>query len=198
MNRYSLMIAAIIAAAGCSGNGLTKDERNLIRESGDVMRVLVVENPEDSASLREPSADFSDKDLQSVEFRMLVSKMLGTVTDPAQDGVGIAGPQVGINRRIVAVQRFDKDGEPFEFYPNIRIESLSGGIVYGQEGCLSVPGRRGIVPRHKVIAVSWKDPVTLETVRDTVQGFSAIIFQHEIDHLEGVLYTDKADSVFVN
>lgn len=47
-----------------------------------------------------------------------------TVTDSTQDGVGIAGPQVGLKRRVVAVQRFDKAGEPFEVYPNIRVEYL--------------------------------------------------------------------------
>jgi peptide deformylase len=102
---------------------------------------------------------------------------------------------VGLSRRIIAVQRFDKEGEPFEVYPTIRIESLSGDVVSGKEGCLSVPGKRGSVPRHTTVVVSYKDPLTLETIRDTVEGFTAVIFQHEIDHLEGVLYTDRADSL---
>ena len=63
----------------------------------------------------------SGKELKSNEYQSLADKMVATVTSPEEDGVGIAGPQVGISRRIVAVQRFDKAGEPFEVYPNIRI-----------------------------------------------------------------------------
>ena len=128
---------------------------------------------------------------------MRVLKMVRTVTDPSQDGVGIAGPQVGISRRIVAVQRFDKEDEPFEVYANVRIDSLYGPMAYGQEGCLSVPGMRGTVPRWTSAIISYTDPATLLTVHDTVSGFTAVIFQHETDHLDGILYTDKADSLFV-
>ena len=112
--------------------------------------------------------------------------------------MGIAAPQVGLRRRVVAVQRLDKPGEPFEVYPNIRILAHLGDTVRGPEGCLSIPGMRGIVPRSEGVVVSWTDPQTLQAVTDTVHGFTAIIFQHEIDHLDGILYTDRADTVFVN
>ena len=162
------------------------------------MRVLTVDTPSDLEILRTPCVDFPDGVLRSGIYRTLAANMVATVTDPGQDGVGIAGPQVGLSRRIVAVQRFDKDGEPFEVYPNIRIESLSGEITHGPEGCLSIPGKRGIVPRYSKLIVSYKDPASLKTVRDTVEGFTAIIFQHEVDHLEGILYTDKADSLYMD
>ena len=172
-------------------------ERRLIVRSDSVMRVLNIFDPADTAVLRAQSTDLSDRSLRSKDFQMLAAKMLRTVTDPSQDGVGIAAPQVGINRRIVAVQRFDKSGEPFEVYPNIHIDTMMGPRVCGPEGCLSVPDRRGIVPRYREIVISWKDPTTLQGMRDTVRGFTAVIFQHECDHLDGILYTDRADSVFV-
>ena len=172
-------------------------ERRLIVRSDSVMRVLNIFDPADTAVLRAQSTDLSDRSLRSKDFPMLAAKMLRTVTDPSQDGVGIAAPQVGINRRIVAVQRFDKSGEPFEVYPNIHIDTMMGPRVCGPEGCLSVPDRRGIVPRYREIVISWKDPATLQGMRDTVRGFTAVIFQHECDHLDGILYTDRADSVFV-
>ncbi len=172
-------------------------ERRLIVRSDSVMRVLNIFDPADTAVLRAQSTDLSDRSLRSKDFKMLAAKMLRTVTDPSQDGVGIAAPQVGINRRIVAVQRFDKSGEPFEVYPNIHIDTMMGPRVCGPEGCLSVPDRRGIVPRYREIVISWKDPATLQGMRDTVRGFTAVIFQHECDHLDGILYTDRADSVFV-
>ena len=193
-----LLIFLLLALAGCSSRpALSKAEKELIAGSPDVMRVLTVADRKDSLFLRRTARDFSDRDLRSEEFRTLARKMVRTVTDPSQDGVGIAGPQVGICRRIVAVQRFDKENEPFEVYANVRIDSLYGPMAYGQEGCLSVPGMRGTVPRWTSAIISYTDPATLLTVHDTVSGFTAVIFQHETDHLDGILYTDKADSLFV-
>lgn len=193
-----LLIFLLLALAGCSSRpALSKAEKELIAGSPDVMRVLTVADRKDSLFLRRTARVFSDRDLRSEEFRTLARKMVRTVTDPSQDGVGIAGPQVGISRRIVAVQRFDKEDEPFEVYANVRIDSLYGPMAYGQEGCLSVPGMRGTVPRWTSAIISYTDPATLLTVHDTVSGFTAVIFQHETDHLDGILYTDKADSLFV-
>ena len=197
MKRF-LLIFLLLALAGCSSRpALSKAEKELIAGSPDVMRVLTVADRKDSLFLRRTARDFSNRDLRSEEFRTLARKMVRTVTDPSQDGVGIAGPQVGICRRIVAVQRFDKEDEPFEVYANVRIDSLYGPMAYGQEGCLSVPGMRGTVPRWTSAIISYTDPATLLTVHDTVSGFTAVIFQHETDHLDGILYTDKADSLFV-
>ena len=200
MRRTLFLLAVLAAVACCSRDGaapLTRLEKGTITGQGPLMRVLTVDNAGDSLFLRLPSTDFTDRDLRGKYFRILADKMVATVTDPSQDGVGIAGPQVGLSRRIVAVQRFDKEGEPFEVYPNIRIEALGGEVVPGQEGCLSVPGLRGVVPRYSRVVISYKDIATLRTVRDTVEGFTAVIFQHETDHLEGILYTDRADSLWV-
>ena len=198
MKRLPLLFL-LFALVGCSSRpAFSKAEMELINTSPDLMRVLTVEDKDDSLFLRKPAKDFSDKDLRSEEFRTLARKMVRTVTDPSQDGVGIAGPQVGISRRIIAVQRFDKDDEPFEVYANVRVDSLYGPMAYGQEGCLSIPGKRGTVPRWTNAVISYKDPSTLQEVRETVSGFTAVIFQHETDHLDGILYTDKADSLFTN
>ena len=160
------------------------------------MRVLTIDAPSDLAVLRSLSYDLSDSALLSDDFRRLAELMVATVTHPSQDGVGIAGPQVGLNRRVVAVQRFDKEGEPFEVYPNVRIVWASDSLAAGPEGCLSVPDRRGAVLRSHEIVIEYAlksygcaKPVPM--VRDTVSGFTAVIFQHEIDHLDGVLYIDK-------
>ncbi len=183
-------------------------ERRLIVRSDSVMRVLSIFDPADTAVLRAQSTDLSDRSLRSKDFKMLSAKMLRTVTDPSQDGVGIAAPQVGINRRIVAVQRFDKPGEPFEVYPNVRIVDRRGELCSGPEGCLSVPGRRGNVLRYRDIDIQYTlvspassssagcAPRVLPALRDTterIQGFTAVIFQHECDHLDGVLYIDKLE-----
>ena len=174
----------------------SKEERTIIRQSDSVMYVAVW--PEDSTVLRTPCADLTTVELKSRELKTLMAKMLKTLRSPQHDGVGIAAPQVGISKRIIWLQRFDKDGGPFECYLNPHLDSLFGEIGKGPEGCLSVPPMRGLVPRHTSVIVSYIHPETLESKRDTVTGYTAVIFQHECDHLDGILYIDKADTVYVS
>lgn len=166
-------------------------------ESDSLMYVTTIDVAADSIILRTPSVDLSAAELTSAELQVLLDKMLYTVQHPSQDGVGIAAPQVGLNKRIVCVQRFDKPGEPFECYLNAHLDSLGGEIAVGPEGCLSIPGKRGLVPRHTRVLLRYVAPGTREERTEAVEGFTAVIFQHEIDHLDGILYTDRADSVFV-
>lgn len=217
------ILAATVIAAACGNTGLTHEELRTIgsADTNGIMRVLTVYDREDSLVLRTPCADFSEENLTAMfadslsPCARLASQMVATVTSPEQDGVGIAGPQVGICRRIVAVQRFDKPGSPFEVYPNIRILEERGGRRTGAEGCLSIPGRRGIVERWDTVIISYAKAaealgtaagtVTVMTdaagdiapapdweyVTETVGGFTAVIFQHECDHLDGILYPDR-------
>ncbi len=184
------LLACAFLLAGCSG-GWSPSEKDVIGKGNAVMRVLTIEDREDSLFLRTPCKDLTIKQIRSDEYAILAGRMLVTVTSPEQDGVGIAGPQVGIGRRIVAVQRFDKPGEPFEVYPNIRVTARRGEPEPGPEGCLSVPGRRGDVLRWQDIDISYVSPATGRDTSETVTGFTAVIFQHETDHLDGVLYIDK-------
>ena len=191
------MMAALACGRSKTG-GFSSGELELLNGTDSIMRVLTIQDSIDLAVLRAVSCDFSAKELMSEQFTKLGRRMVATVTHPSQDGVGIAGPQVGLNRRIVAVQRFDKTGEPFEVYANVRIVWLSDSLAYGPEGCLSVPDRQGNVLRSQQIVIEYADLASLihscddiPMARDTVSGFTAVIFQHEIDHLEGVLYIDR-------
>lgn len=196
----SVLFAASVAGCGTkSASGtLSKEEKLLITDSPEVMYVLDVSDPDDEAILRAPSIDFSVADLASPEFKVLAEKMLATVQSPQQGGVGIAGPQVGLNRRIVVVCRTDMEDEPYIVYPNISIVEFMGDKVPGPEGCLSVAPMRGTVKRYQKIRIEYTDAETLEHKSEIIEGYAAVIFQHECDHLDGVLYTDKADTVFIN
>ncbi len=171
----------------------TEKEKALIDTPESVMRVLTINDRTDSLVLRSKCSSLSDKEIQSLEYKTLAQKMIATVRSPEQDGVGIAGPQVGIKRRIIAVQRFDKEGEPFEVYPNIHISAYRGEKEIGAEGCLSIPDRRGDVLRYRDIDITYTSPVTLKDTTETITGFTAVIFQHECDHLDGILYIDYLD-----
>ncbi len=105
-------------------------------------------------------------------------------------GVGIAAPQVGILKNIIWVQRFDKSGMPFEVYLNPVIANYSDEKQVELEGCLSIPNRMDtLYTRAKSINIEY-DKMDGTHHKETVEGFTAVIFQHEIDHLRGILYTD--------
>jgi peptide deformylase len=100
---------------------------------------------------------------------------------------------VGINRRVILVQRLDKEPQkPFEAYLNPRIEHYSGETVLDWEGCLSIPAGFGQVKRAASIRVSFDRPDGTPAVEE-IQGFTARIFQHEIDHLDGILFIDRKE-----
>ena len=219
MRKAIIIIFAALGLSSCFGSGsgrvsgrFSDQEAELIREADSIMRVLTIEDSLDLAVLRSGCSDLSAEALLSEDFASMAGLMTATVTHPSQDGVGIAGPQVGLKRRVVAVQRFDKVGEPFEVYPNVRIVWASDSLVAGPEGCLSVPGRRADVLRSQEIVIEYTDMAglgsraagmsprdirrhfrnsPLPVIQDTVSGFTAVIFQHEIDHLDGILYIDR-------
>lgn len=193
----TILIMTTIGTQSCNNStSWTSDEEALINDAPDTkMRLWTIDNAEDSVFLRQPSQPLTQADIQQPIFELLKERMLLTVTDPENEGVGIAAPQVGIGRQLVAVQRFDKPGQPFEFYVNPRLTYLSDEKQKGWEGCLSVPNQRGEVLRSKQVVVTFNHPTTFELQCDTVEGFTAIIFQHETDHLSGTLYIDKAETL---
>jgi len=185
------LIILITVFASCSTNRFTLKEKRIIKKSGtnNIMQIMLVSNQTDSITLYKKSrnikADSSNKHLTT-----LVQKMYVTVRDTNNPGVGIAAPQIGINKRIIWVQRFDKQEKPFEAYFNTQIVYYSKTKSEGREGCLSIPGYRGFVSRSDTIIVNY-DLLNQTNLTDTINGFTSIIFQHEIDHLEGILYTDR-------
>ncbi len=189
-----MLILAVIGAFRTAGKDFSIKEKTIIEHSDSVMYVTVINNPADSVILRTPSRELSVKALKSETFRTLAEKMRRTVTDPSQDGVGIAAPQVGVNKRVIWVMRLDKEGEPLELYANPVILSRSEAVVDGEEGCLSIPGLRGSVSRSVSIEISYTSLETFQTVTETVEGYTARIFQHECDHLDGILFIDRIKS----
>ena len=104
MKNLLRIICLLVLAASCGNQGgWTAREKAVIGQSDSVMYVCTM--PVDSAILRATSIDLGAEELRSAELQTLIAKMLRTVTDPSQDGVGIAAPQVGLNRRIVCVMR---------------------------------------------------------------------------------------------
>lgn len=131
------------------------------------------------------------------ELQVLIDDMIETMR--AAPGVGLAAPQVEIPFRVVVVEFGDEDDEqaPTKLYTivNPEIKRFSSETVIGTEGCLSVPGIAGEVERSESVTVRGLNrkgqPMTVKA-----SGWLARIFQHEIDHLDGILFVDRADRIW--
>lgn len=152
-------------------------------------RVLKTDNIPDSLFLRGKCSNVDPlADKQVLEI--LTKRMYVTVTDSASLGVGIAAPQIGISKNVILVQRLDKEGSPFEAYFNPVIVQYSKMKQDCREGCLSVPDKRGVTKsRSYAILIKYQKPDNT-FVTEMVEGFTAVIFQHETDHLKGALFFD--------
>ena len=131
------------------------------------------------------------------DLRTLVDDMVDTMRDAP--GVGLAAPQIGILQRIIVVEYGDDEDveAPSKLYAvvNPEITRMSADKEMGVEGCLSIPGVVGDVERSVSIVVKGQNKHG-QNVKYKLSGWVARIFQHEVDHLEGVLFTDLAESVW--
>lgn len=140
-----------------------------------------------------PVINFSDEMLREVVADMHdTMKQLG--------GVGIAAPQIGCNLRIIMFgfdhnERYPNEKPvPFTILINPLIEVLSDDMVDGWEGCLSVPGLRGLVPRYNKIHYTGYD-LDGCVIDRVAEGFHARVVQHECDHLDGILYPRRIKDI---
>ncbi len=141
---------------------------------------------EPTPSLRERSRELRVDEILTPDFQTYLDTLIETMF--AEDGVGIASPQVGKNVRAIAV---NIGGRP-ECWINPEIVKKSEAMAESEEGCLSVPGRYGIVMRHKKITVRALNRHG-RTVEMDLKNFPAFVLQHEVDHLDGMLFIDRAE-----
>ena len=127
----------------------------------------------------------------TLELHSLIKDMQDTMA--SLQGAGLAAPQIGVSLQLVIFgfeknQRYpDADEVPFTVLLNPRLMPLSEEQEDGWEGCLSVPGMRGMVPRYTQLRYQGVDQYG-KTIDRTVSGFHARVVQHECDHLQGILY----------
>ena len=131
------------------------------------------------------------------DFQLLVANMIETMRDAP--GVGLAAPQVNVSQRLVVIEYGDDEDEnvPKKLFVlvNPEIVEKSEEMVAGPEACLSVPNLVGEVERHQSITVKSLNRHG-KPQKHKVDGWLARIFQHELDHLDGIIYTDRTDNVW--
>ncbi|PMB23966.1 peptide deformylase [Fischerella thermalis] len=137
------------------------------------------------------------EDIQDKTIQKLIDDLMATVTEA--NGVGIAAPQVAQSYRVMIVA-----SRPNPRYPhaphmeptamiNPRIIAHSSTMIKDWEGCLSIPGIRGLVPRYEAIEVEYTDR-NGKIQRQLLTNFVARIFQHEYDHFDGIVFLDRLES----
>lgn len=159
-----------------------------------VFEVVKMGNP----LLRETSEMVDVKRITSEDFQQFIDDLVDTMQ--AENGAGIAAPQVGALIRVFVMEMKDnprypeKETFPLSIVINPEIEFLSAEKTDSWEGCLSIPGIRGMLKRYKRIKLKGIDR-SGQRFETELNGFSAIVAQHEIDHLNGILLIDRMDSM---
>lgn len=158
------------------------------------------------AALRKVSKPLAEADLSSASTKKLL-KDLSLSLSSRDDGIGLSAPQLGVNKRVfvVAGRTFDKDwlagkakpeGKVYEdeYFINPIVIKKSKKLSTAEEGCLSIPGVYGLVKRPANVTIEYRDK-SGERKTKGASGLVARIFQHEIDHLDGILFIDKATHI---
>ena len=146
------------------------------------MKIQILTLPNET--LRKVSHMVEIDEIKSESTLKLIEDLKETMIE--ENGVGIAAPQIGVNKQIIIVET--ESGPKAFFNPIVVKHSLRK--VENEEGCLSVPGVFGIVRRYRGVIVQAYDE-NAQQVSIELKGFPAIVFQHEIDHLNGILFIDK-------
>ena len=131
------------------------------------------------------------------ELQQLIEDMIDTLHE--ESGSGLAAPQLNVSKQVILVEFGSEEDEeiPPKLYVTInpKITRFSQQMVTGAEGCLSIPGLMGEVDRSEEVVVEGQDR-NGEPLKMSLQGWAARIFQHEIDHINGILYSDHAIEVW--
>jgi peptide deformylase len=146
--------------------------------------------------LRAPAREVQPEELGTPELRRLCTDLVETMR--AAHGAGLAAPQVGESLRVFAVEVRDNERYPYKPRLDLRVlvnpvvGPLSDETYMSYEGCLSVPNLRGLLPRHTEVEVAYRDQDGGAQL-ERFGGLSAGTMQHELDHLDGVLFLDRVD-----
>ena len=147
--------------------------------------------------VRTPAAPVTREEMASAEFQRLVDDMIVTMHE--YDGVGLAAPQIHVPRRlaVIEIRASDERTEaaiPLTVLVNPVVTPLGEARVTGWEGCLSVPGLRGLVPRAERVRLEARDREGRPYLAEA-SGFFARVIQHECDHLDGMVYLDRMEDM---
>jgi len=199
MKKIFYLYGIILLFSSCNSSlNMTEKEKELINSenSKTPFRVLLTTNPEDSLFLRKQCIDVNINNIsENKDIQLFIDRLKKTLE--VEEGVGIAAPQVGIGRNIFLFMRVTEPDMPVQVVINPRIVDHSEETVcFERDGCLSVPEISANSVRYAWVEVEYLDE-TGKQIKERLSGFSretgftGVIFQHEYDHLQGVLFIDR-------
>jgi peptide deformylase len=156
------------------------------------LKIYTIEDPKEEKLLRTKSKKVSKEEINSEEFQKFLRDLLHTAkTSEEQVGLesaGISAPQVGVLKRVSYI--FNYDIGKFELLINPTVQNIGEKTDIDLEGCLSIPNKEGKVERFRKIKVKYINKKG-DTVKRRFTDLNARVVQHEVDHLNGVLFIDK-------
>ncbi len=157
--------------------------------------ILVISEKKEEKFLRKKTVDFDFKKFTKREIIQLVAQMRRIMH--AANGIGLSANQIGLNFNMFVAEVPDVDQGGMKFYAlfNPKIEKKSEDMALLEEGCLSIPGKWGHVPRAERVTLAGFDK-NGKPVKIKAWGLLAHVFQHETDHLQGKLFIDRTKKVF--
>jgi len=158
------------------------------------MNILTVNNKKEEKFLRTKVGDFDFGGADKKETDKLIMKMKKTMREA--NGLGLSANQAGLSIRMFVAEIPNEEAGIGEFYAvfNPEIVKSSKKTIVMEEGCLSVPGVYGLVERPEKIVLTGQDE-SGKKIKIQAGGLAARVFQHEIDHLNGILFIDKAEKL---
>lgn len=156
------------------------------------LKILTIEDEKNKKFLSQKTRDFNFGEFKQKDVTRLINQMKKIMQEAG--GIGLSANQVGLPYRLFIAEAPKKNTKKFYVIFNPKIEKTSDQKIDLEEGCLSVPGVYGLVPRYKKIVLSgfnrYGKPIKIKA-----WGLLAHIFQHEIDHLDGKIFLEKAKKI---
>jgi peptide deformylase len=184
----------VFLAASCAASFSKQDKTVIYNQPAQPARILLISNKQDSLFLRKTNLEVKNIK-KNKHLPALIEKM--KLTLEASQGVGIAATQIGVNKKVFLFKRIAQEGHPVQVAINPRIVSHAPQTVcFERDGCLSIPGWFGTSQRYPWVEVEYYNEKG-EKITEKLSGtsrltdFTGVIFQHEYDHTQGVLFIDK-------
>ncbi len=160
-----------------------------------ILKIITIENKQDAKFLRKKTADFDFSRFTKKEIIELAKKMREIMI--ATNGIGLSANQLGLNLKVFVVQipktQNIADNKQYIIF-NPEIIKFSKEKIIMEEGCLSVPGVYGLVERPEKITIVGQDK-NGKKIKIKAWGLLARVFQHEVDHLNGILFIDRTKNI---
>lgn len=200
MKKFLPLPLLLIMLVACNTTKKMTEEEIKLINSYDIetpFDVLLTTDEKDSLFLRKKSIDVDLKNIdKNKDFQHFIKRMKITLEE--EQGVGLAAPQVGVGRNVFLFMRINKELDyPVQVAINPRIVKTSGeAFCFVGDGCLSIPEESGNTERYTWIDVEYYDE-TGKLMKERLNGgsrkqdFTGVVFQHEFDHLNGILFTDR-------